>query len=305
MKLQPGIHLPEGPIRSYLLVALFVPFSIPLMGALLPPALGGSTPWLYAALVLLPILAAVAVGVLGLARGYPTWALPAVGVLLYIVWFPLKWAAQAVIPIVLGVLQKAAVFLTASRTSAGLSGQLVGSFWPEALGGKLAQQAVLDVAFLAIAALMVGLLLRLSPSLWQRARRDWSSLSFLLYGMSIPYVVGTDSYRGLEPYQVASACLLGTGAVLFVLVPARWQRLLALVAATLVAHPLLSLGVYRILPGQPFATPDPSFRLWEALGAVLELPVLVALLCLPALLAPWPTGPRDDVQRGPQPQGQA
>ena len=283
MKLQAGVHLPDGPIRSYWLVALFVPFMIPLVMALPAFTAAGDLLWPYTALVLILGLAAIATGVLGLAKGYPAWALPTLGALLFMVWSPLRWAAQGAI-------------LTALWP--------LGNYWPDPIPDKLAQQVRLDVAFLAIAVLMAALLLLLSPPLRQRARRDWSSLSFLLYGMSIPYVVLNDPYRGLEPYEAASALLLAAGAALFVLVPKRWQRLLALVGALLLAHPLLSLGIYQIFPAQTFAGPDPSFRLWETLQPVLELPVLVALVCLPALLALWPVRPGDGAPRIPDPTGQ-
>jgi hypothetical protein len=283
MKLQVGVHLPDGPIRSYWLVALFVPFMIPLVMTLLPVVLGGNPLWLYTALVLMLGLATIATGVLGLAKGYPAWALPTLGALLFMVWSPLKWGAQGAILIAL---------------------HPRGNYWPAAIPDKLAQQARLDVAFLAIAVLMAALLLLLSPPLWRRARRDWSSLSFLLYGMAIPYVILNDPYRGLEPYEAVSALLLAAGAALFVLAPKRWQRLLALVAALLLAHPLLSLGIYQIFHAQTFAGPDPSFRLWEAIQPVLELPVLVALVCLPALLALWPVRPGDGAPRIADPQGQ-
>jgi len=251
--------------------------------ALPASAAAGTSPWLYYALVLILSLAAIATGVLGLIKGYPAWALPTLGALLFIIWSPLKWMAQGTILAALWPL---------------------GNYWPDAIPERLAQQARLDVAFLAVAVLMAALLLLLSPPLWQRARRDWSSLSFLLYGMAIPYVVLNDPYRGLEPYEAASALLLAAGAALFVLVPKRWQRVLALVAALLLAHPLLSLGIYQIFPAQTFAGPDPSFRLWEATQPVLELPVLVALVCLPALLALWPVRPGDGAPRIADPQGQ-
>ena len=109
-------------------------------------------------------------------------------------------------------------------------------------------------------------------------------LSFLLYGLAIPYVVLNDPYRGLEPYEAASTLLLAAGAALFVLAPRRWQRLLALVVSLLLAHPVLSLGIYQIFPAQTFAAPNATFRLWEALQPVMELPVLLVLVCLPALL---------------------
>jgi hypothetical protein len=283
MKLQAGVHLPDGPIRSYWLVVLFVPFMLPLVMSLLSIVLEGGPSWLYTAPVLLLGLAAIATGVVGLAKGCPAWALPTLGALLFMVWFPLKWAAQGAVLIALNPR---------------------GDFWPDAIPDRLAQQAWLDVVFLALAVFMAALLLLLSPPLWRRVRRDWSSLSFLLFGMAIPYVVLNDPYRGLEPYEVASACLLAGGAALFVLARQRRQRLLALVAALLLAHSLLSLGIYRIFPAQTFATSDPSFRLWETLVPVLELPVLVALVCLPALLALWPVPPGDGAPRSRDPQGQ-
>ncbi len=283
MRLQAGLHLPDGPIPSYLLVALFVPFMIPLFMIVLSAMLGGGPSWLYTGPVLLLGLIAIAIGVLGLAKGFPAWSLPTLGLLLCIVWFLLKQGAQGAILIAL---------------------HPGGHYWPEAIPNKLAQQGWLDVAFLAIATLMAALLLLLSPPLRRRARQDWSSLSFLLYGMSIPYVILNDPYRGLEPYEAASACLLAGGAALFVLAPRRWQRLLALVVALLLAHPLLSLGIYTIFPAQTFATPDPSFRLWETLGPVLELPVLVALVCLPALLGLWPLRPVNAAPGNPEPQVQ-
>jgi len=125
-----------------------------------------------------------------------------------------------------------------------------------------------------------------------RTRRDWSLLSLFLYGLAIPYVFLNDPYRGLLPYEVASTLLLAAGAAVFVLAPRRWQRLLALVVALLLAHPVLSLGIYQIFPAQTFAGPAPSFRLWETLQPVIELPVLLSLICLPALLSllPAPAG---------------
>lgn len=294
MRLQAGAHLPGGPMRSSLLVPLFVPFTIPLVMTLFPILLGGHALWLHRVLVVALSLAALAIGVLGLARGFPAWTLPSVGVLLCVIWFPLKWVAQAAILIVLGLVR-----LSGAAWTGGLSTDLVRSFWPEALWGKVAQQAGLDVAFLAIAVLMAGGLLLLSPSLRRRVGRDWSSLSFLLYGMSIPYAALHDSFRGLEPYEIAGGCLLAGGAALFVLVPRRWQRLLALTAALLLAQSLLSLGTYLVFPAQTFATPDASFRLWETLRPALELPVLLSLVCLPALLALWPAWPGDDTQPSP------
>jgi hypothetical protein len=273
MKLQAGRYLPDGPIRSYLLAALFVPFVFPLAMTLPSTVAAGNPVWnlrLHNVLFLVLGLAVLATAVAGLVKGFPVWALPTLGVLLFIGWFSIRWMAQGVILIAL---------------------RPPGHYWPDAIPARLAQQAGLDAVFLGIGVLMAALLLALFRPLRRRAWRDWSSLSFLLYGMAIPYLFLNDPYRGLEPYEAGSAVLLAAGAAVFVLAPQRRQRLLALLVALLLAHSVLSLGIYRIFPAQTFARPGPSFRLWETLQPVLELPVLVALLCLPALRALWPARP--------------
>jgi hypothetical protein len=233
----------------------------------------------YLALVLVGLV--VVTAVTGLVKGFPAWTLPALGALLFVVWTALKWRAQEAI---LGAL---------------LPGGII---FPSALPRRLALVARLDVAFLAIAVLITLLLLLSSRGFRDRARRDWSLLSFLLYGLAIPYVFLYDAYRGLEPYEAASTLLLAAGAALFVLAPRRWQRLLALVGGLLLAQPVVSLGIYQIFPAQSFAGPDPSFRLWETLQPVIELPVLLSLICLPALLglSPAPDS-RVPVLKQPQP----
>jgi hypothetical protein len=267
MKLQAGAHLPDGPIRSYRLAALFLPFVIPLLFTM-PAEVGGvSVLWLSSGLVWVLMGLAIVVAATGLLKGFPAWALPTLGALLFVVWTALKWGAQAAI-------------LTVLRQG--------GKFWPDALPDRLALVARLDVIFLAIAVLITVLLLLISPPLRDRTRRDWSLLSFFLYGLAIPYVLLNDPYRGLEPYEAVSTLLLAAGAAVFVLGPRRWQRLLALVVALLLAHPVLSLGIYQIFPAQTFAAPNASFRLWEALQPVMELPVLLVLICLPALLGLLP-----------------
>jgi len=280
MRLQAGSCLPDGPIRSYQWAALFVPFMIPLLMAL--PALMGvvSLP-INTGVALVLIALAIVTAVAGLVRRFPVWSLPTLGFLLFVVWTPLKLLAQAAILMPLG---------------------RGGKYWPDALPDRLALSARLDVGFLATGVLITLLLLLISRPLWDRARRDWTLLSFFLYGLAIPYVFLNDPYRGLAPYEVVSTLLLAAGAAVFVLGTRRWQRLLALVVALLLAHPVLSLGIYQIFPAQTFAGPDPSFRLWETLQPVIELPVLLSLICLPALLGLLPApGSRAPALKGQQP----
>ena len=65
----------------------------------------------------------------------------------------------------------------------------------------------------------------------------------------------------------------------------KWdRRFVFCLAAVLLALPVLALGKYAIFPAQEFATPNPSFRVWEALQPVLDLPALLIILCLPILI---------------------
>jgi hypothetical protein len=170
MKLQAGVHLPDGPIRSYWLVVLFVPFMLPLVMSLLSIVLEGGPSWLYTAPVLLLGLAAIATGVLGLAKGCPAWALPTLGALLFIVWFPLKWAAQGAVLIALNPR---------------------GGFWPDAipdrLVSRLARCRLSGLQFMAACSCCYF-------PLAERAQR-WSSCHFCFSGWQ-PYVVLNDLTGG-------------------------------------------------------------------------------------------------------------
>lgn len=264
MKLAPGAHLPEGPFRYWQLAAVFLPFSIALLGAVLGPATRGGLSGLVCGfgVVLLGLL--VIVWIAGLVKAFPTWALPSLGLIL------LFFAYGAY------VMSQGSALLEIQRIS--------GSFWPDSIRLRLLMYLWFNLVYVAIVALIMIVLLALSRQLLQLARKDWSVLSFFLYMLAIPYAVINDEFHGLEPYQLASLLILATGAGLFIVLPARWTRLLVLLAATLLALPTLSLGLYQIFPAQEFATPDSSFRLWEALHPVLDLPALLIILCLPPLV---------------------
>jgi hypothetical protein len=161
---------------------------------------------------------------------------------------------------------------------------LWGSFWPDSIPIRLLMYAWFNLVYAAIAAIILMILLALSKPLLQLARKDWSLLSFFVYTLAFPYVIMNDEFQGLEPYQLASLLILTTGAVFFILLPSRWTRLLVLLAATLLALPTVSLGLYQIFPAQEFAASILSFRVWEALHPVLDLPALLIILCLPLLV---------------------
>jgi len=142
-----------------------------------------------------------------------------------------------------------------------------------------------NLVYIAIVALIMMILLAFSKSLLQLARKDWSLLSFFMYTLAIPYIIlNRDEFQGLGPYQLISILILVAGAVFFVILPARWTRLLVLLASTFLALTTVSLGLYQIFPTQGFAAPILSFPVWEALQPVLNLPALLIILCLPLLL---------------------
>lgn len=264
MNIQPGAHLPDGPVTNWKLLLLFVPFSLPLLGAILGLVEGWKLGWLPQGVAYLLLGLLVVTWVVGLVKGFPAWALPALGLILFILSFPLRLGIQGMV-------------LFAVKTPGS-------EFWPDSITERLILYIWFNLAYVTIVALIVAFLMAISPPFLQRVRKDWSLLSFFMYGLSIPYVVMNDPYRGLAPFELASIIILAAGAAFFLFVPGRWQRLLALLLATFLAHPVLSLGIYQIFPAQEFAAPILSFRVWEALQPVLDLPALAILLCLPILL---------------------
>ena len=66
---------------------------------------------------------------------------------------------------------------------------------------------------------------------YQRLRRDWTLLSFLLYGSTLFVLVfAFDDYINEEPYKIAAMLLLVAGGWLYLRSARPWQRLLALSA---------------------------------------------------------------------------
>ena len=268
MKLTPGAHLPEGPFKYWQLAAVFLPFSIPMLGVALGLPAGESfyRPLYGIGVVLLGLL--VIVWISGLVKAFPTWALPSLGLILLFCAYSLYLISQSVTLIVLQ--------------------PLWGGYWPDSILIRLLIYLWFNLVYAAIAALIVMILLALSPQLLQLARKDWSLLSFFAYTLAIPYTLMSDEFHGREPYELASLLILTSGAGLFIVLPARWMRLLALLAATLLALVTMSVGLYQIFPAQTFAAPILSFRVWEALQPILDLPALLTILCLPRLVQRLP-----------------
>jgi hypothetical protein len=276
MKLQPGAHLPDGPFKFWQLAAVFLPFSIAMLGVALDLSPGGNFTSLLCGIGVVFLGLLVVVWIAGLVKEFPIWTLPSLGLILFFFAYGLYLISQA-------------VTLIALRPIWNSFWPNLEGFWPDSILIRLLMYTWFNLVYVAIAAVMMMALLAFSQRLLQLARKDWSLLSFFVYTLTIPYVItNRDEFRGLEPYQLISILILITGAVFFVILPARWTRLLVLLAATLLALTTVSLGLYQIFPAQEFAAPVLSFRVWEALQPVLDLPALLIILCLPWLVQRLP-----------------
>lgn len=265
MKLHPGAHLPDGPFKFWQLAAVFLPFTIPVLGVALQLSARGNFTNLICGIGILYLGLLIIVWITGLVKAFPTWTLPSLGLILFLFAYGLYLISQAV---TLTVLQP-----------------LWGSYWPDSIFIRLLMYMWFNLIYFAIVAVILIALLAISKPLLALARRDWSLLSFFAYTLTIPYVlINRDEYLGLEPYQLISILILITGVVFFIILPYRWTRLLVLLGATLFSLTSLSLGIYQIFPAQDFASTILSFRVWEALQPVLDLPALLIILCLPLLV---------------------
>lgn len=273
MKLHPGEYLPGGPLTPWQLAASLLPF---LAALLLPAASSGiaqRVPWLLT-VTGLPLLALlIVIWAAGLARQLPLWALPGLGMLLF-------FASASV------------QFLTQSLVFLSVMAPLYGG-WPEQTTNKIAMALLIQAIFLVVMAGMAAGVALLFPKFRARVQKEWTLLSFLLYGLAILPVMGNDEFHGVAGYEAASLLILLAGALLYLIATRRWQRALVLVAPAVLSPIVMSLGLYQAFPAQSWATGDiVPFRLWEALQPVLyqaHLPFLLLLAALAPRL-PWMQG---------------
>lgn len=215
----------------------------------------------------------IVVWITGIARQFPIWALPALGMLFFFVYAFLQLFTQA------------AVFIA-------LMNPLYGG-WPKGLATQILVMILVQLVLLLILAGVVIGLLRIVPGFHMRIRQEWTLLAFLLYGIAIAPILGNDEFRGVEGYETTSLLILAAGAGLYLVSHRRWQRVLALVVPAILSPAVMSLGLYQTFPAQSWANAaDVSTRVWEALQPVLYLSPLPVLLLLAALAPklPWSGG---------------
>ena len=270
-----GKNIPGGPVRSWQLGALFLPFVLVLMIALGPWAIADNIRLLLIGLSLLFLGLLVLVWIVGLIHSFPVWTLPAMGVLLFLVIAFFHFGVQILIyPVVEPLLERVW----------GWTGHV--SLARDLFMGLISQFILLMIAL----ALVVGLL-KLVPDFHRQVRQEWTLLSFLLYGIAILPVLANDEYAGVGMYQTASLLVLIIGMVIYLMASKRRQRVLALIIPAILSPLLIGLGLYQTFPMQPWADPtNGSFRTWEALQPMLYLVPLPILLILAALAPQLPLG---------------
>jgi hypothetical protein len=240
------------------------------MGELTSPA-GPGTVWLGLAVILGLLLFLLVILVIALARGWPRWAIPGVGLLVAIVYY-LFLASGSMFP-----------------------PQLYP--WPNTNLGKLVTQtlqylcALTPVVLLCAAGLLLAPWLPPVRQLIRRVRQDWSLPSFMLYSLALLPILLQDEYHGLGPYQAASVAILAGGAWAYLRQNRPGQRVLALLIAYWIALGALGLGIYWLYPQQPWAAYTTFPRWWEAINPLLQGPALSVVLIMPALLKLLPASP--------------
>jgi hypothetical protein len=257
-----AFRFPDGPLKGWQLAALFVPFLFPLLEAIRKLGLLSSVHPLWTVGIYFMLVLWVVVFGAGLAARFPTWTLPSIGMALFLISITIRGMMQG---------------LVMPRTG-----------WPDPILERVILMLIRDLLFLPPMLLILALILKVASTFQQRVREDWSLLSLLIYGMAIPTVILYDEYQGRGIYELTALLLLAAGLALFLVLPSRWSRLLVLLLGVVLSAGVMSFGIYQLFPAQYFATPEPSFRIWESIQPLLGLPALVVLLCLPPLFPRLP-----------------
>lgn len=131
-------------------------------------------------------------------------------------------------------------------------------------------------------------------SFYGRLRRDWTLVSFMVYGASLFGLYFTfDEYRHEEFYLVASVLLLAAGAWVYLRSGGLGRRALTLFTALTLAMMAAALGKWLIVPIQEWPAgsglhPPESSRWPEALPTAVMWGWIMIVMVAPALLALLP-----------------
>lgn len=123
----------------------------------------------------------------------------------------------------------------------------------------------------------------------RRVWKDWTLLSFLLYGATpIFLIIGFDEYLYIEGYIFAASIALAIGAWGYLRSsrPAwRWAWLAAGIACSAI---ICAVGSWMVVPLQLWPdTPSESIRINETAGKLIGMAAQIAFISVPVLLKTW------------------
>lgn len=275
--MEPG-SMSARPVPWWAMLAALSLFALPVLTASLTIFPRPVEPFLFLSLLGFVFLA-FAVDAVKTKRA-PRWSLPYAGLLLIV---PVSFLVRG------------------SGPMARLHGQVVRA------GDELSRytwQAIgagaLWLSLLAILGLAVLLCAALPPfrPVWRAIRRDWTGLSFLLYGTVVfVYFVDLNEYQHEGPYVVAGMLSLALGAWTYLRSKTTRHRILALLSGMTLAMWIIAIGKWIIVPRQNwpvwFSWHAPENERWfESLGEMIVWVWMVVALLAPALLSLLPRAQR-------------
>ena len=219
------------------------------------------------AVLTLPVLSAVLIlFIYGLERDAPRWFMPYLGMVGALLSMSLFSLLIGLIYSPRGVLDPAAPWIVRALFNSGFQ-------W-------FCLLVVMGFVFL------LGVLLPSLRPLYGKIRKDWTLLSFGLYGAAmIGLLLTFDSYPHEEPYLIASALILATGEAAYLRSQRPWRQVAYLAAAIFVTMAVTATGK-AILYSRP-DWPYPRFFTWqtEALSTLFDWSWLALVILSPGLLA--------------------
>jgi hypothetical protein len=255
------------PMKAWKVAAVFVPFALALVLTVLDEISGVALVVLAFGLFALTL----AIWIAGLATHSPVWTLPSLGMLAYFFYFYF-----------FKILAQSSIYVVITRP--------LFHGWPDELGWKILLLVLLVLVTLGIIAMLLLIVTAWIPAFRRWVCRDWTQLSFFLYGLAILPMFMNDEYHHLAIYQGASMLVLAAGAGLYLKTESRWRRVLPLVAAAVISQALAMVALYQSIPLEKWSSElqlTSTDRIWEALQPWGD--PFVALLIFPAFIAwiPW------------------
>lgn len=264
------------PVAWWNMLAALSLFALPVLAASFTIVSRPIEQFLFLCLLALALLAFAVDAVK--TRRAPRWSLPYAGLLLVVL---------------------VSFLVRGSGPMARLHGQVVRAgdelsrYTWQAIGAGMLWLSLL--AILGLVVLLCATLPPLRPA-WRALRRDWTALSFLLYGTVVfAYLVNLNEYEHEGPYVVAGMLSLALGAWAHLRGKTIRHRILALLSGMTLAMWTMAIGKWVIVPRQDWPAwfgwhPPESERWFESLREVIVWVWMMVAFLAPALLSLLPRG---------------